>query len=282
MNYSQNHFIISCGLFLIACTASAQQIDQSVARELGLVRSANTVPSSGIHDIDLQVGKRTELVFPEQGKLDIKTQDQGNFEILNVNNSLFIQPLKPVAKPVMGIFTLNPSNRSIVLNLRTTDQPTKDVVLIHPNNYRDQSESNAHGIPQTPTPGPMRIKGSSYDEYVRLTAFAARSAYAPDRVLNPPRGIRKTKTQIKKKWLATLIRDQRLSATPLSTWAYRGLYLSVIELYNEGSASIALTPDLVRGRFVSRAFHHNRIDGKEYTALYLVSQQPLNLVLKGY
>jgi len=91
----------------------AQQIDDTIARELGLVRSPSSGLKSDVFDISLNVNKQTELVFPEQGTLDIKSQDTKKFEFLNVNNSLFIQPLVAIEKPVVVTFQLTRSKRAL-------------------------------------------------------------------------------------------------------------------------------------------------------------------------
>ena len=71
-------------------SVSAQQIDETIAREFGLVRSTSTGLKSDVFDVALNVNKQTELVFPEQGTLDIKSEDTVKFEFLNVNNSCLL------------------------------------------------------------------------------------------------------------------------------------------------------------------------------------------------
>ena len=104
-------FCIPLFVFSLIGYANAQQIDETIARELGLVRSTSADLKSDVFDINLNVSKQTELVFPEQGTLDIKSEDTKKFEILNVNNSLFIQPRIVIDKPVVCLLYTSPSPR---------------------------------------------------------------------------------------------------------------------------------------------------------------------------
>ena len=67
------------GLIFLICFSIgdvfAQQIDDTIARELGLVRTPTTSVKSDVFDVALNLNKQTELVLPEQGTLDIKSAD---------------------------------------------------------------------------------------------------------------------------------------------------------------------------------------------------------------
>jgi len=89
--------------------------------------------------------------------------------------------------------------------------------------------------------------------------------------------------EIKSKQLQKLIREKRLKLKPLSSYAYRGLHVTVLEIENKGSVSIALVPELVRGSFIAKSFHHNVLgtsDRDHYSALYLISQRSFNDIVR--
>ena len=258
----------------------AQQIDETIARELGLVRAPATGVQSDVFDVALNLNKQTELVFPEQGTLDIKVNDSEKFEFLNVNNSLFIRPLVEVKQSVIATFELTRSKRAVVLRLTTVSKNISDkpiVLEIQASLPVNNIISEQKTIPAVP--GPSIKRRTEYDTYVKLVSFAARSAYAPDRLIDPPRGISRQKLDVSRKQLKKLIREKRLNVTPLSSYAYRGLHITVLQLENKGSADIVLVPELVRGSFIAKSFHHNVLSSSkrdQYSALYLVSQRSFN------
>lgn len=262
----------------------AQQIDETIARELGLVRTPDSGMKSDVFNVSLNLNKQTELVFPEQGTLDVKSVDTKKFEFLNVNNSLFIQPLVAIDKPVIVTFELTRSKRAVVLRLKTVTKAVASDPIVLTVQRPIAVASNDIKSPSLPAvPGRSLSKSFEYDHYVTLVSFAARSAYAPDRLIDPPKGISRQSIDLKPKQLRRLIRENRLSIKPLSSYAYRGLHVTVLELENKGKARIELVPELVRGAFIAKSFHHNVLgvtDRDHYTALYLVSQRPFNDVVK--
>lgn len=263
---------------------NAQQIDDTIARELGLVRTPESGVKSDVFDVSLNLGKQTELVFPEQGTLDIKSTDAKNFEFLNVNNSLFVQPLVEITKPVVATFELTRSKQAVVLRLKTTlNTVSNEAIVLNVQRSIEIKPSATKSKPLPAVPGRSPHKDVDYDHYVTLVSFAARSAYAPDRLIDPPSGISRQSIEINLKQLQRLIREKRLGVKPLSSYLYRGLHVTVLELENKGNTRIELVPDLVRGAFIAKSFHHNALgatDSDRYSALYLVSQRPFNDIIK--
>lgn len=269
---------------LCGASANAQQIDETIARELGLVRSSLAGLKSDVFDVDLNVNKQTELVFPEQGSLDIKSEDTKKFELLNVNNSLFIQPRVEIKEPIVVTFQLKRSKRAIVLRLRTVSRKVPDEPLIlrveRPSLVQSISKE-ASSLPAVP--GRALNRSFEYDHYVKLVSFAARTAYAPDRLIDPPKGVSRQSLDVKTKNLKRLVREKRLKLTAISSYVYRGLHITVLEVQNTGSTKIDLTPELIRGSFIAKSFHHSILGASErdqYSALYLISQRPFNDILK--
>jgi len=292
MNCKARIVILLTVVFLPNHVLFAQSLDPSVAEALGLVKPINTLGStprlnsqrSGVFDIELNVGKRMELVFPEQGALSLKSNDQHKFEILNINNSLFIEAISELEEPVTAIFTLRPSQQIVLLNLSTVSQ---DILVSSRMIQPPSLGAPANGVGEKkvpPTPGPSRVRGDEYDHYVALAAFAARVAYAPDRLLAAPKGVRKVEFKVAHRQLQKLSRDRRLIIKPLSSWVHRGLHVTVLEISNTGSEPLALTADLLRGRFVARSFQHNHIgvsDRDRYSAAYVISQAPFQSVVEA-
>jgi len=284
MNFKQMLTMVSTVLLFPSTGVLAQNIDQAIAQELGLVKAERPPLKSGVFDIDLNVGKRLELVFPDQGSLSLKSADQAKFEILNINNSLFIEPLVTLDKPVTAIFTLRQSQQVVLLNIRTVSE---DILvssrIIQPPSAPLALSNRAEDL-TPPTPGPSRVKGYEYDRYVLLTAFAARSAYAPERLLDAPKGIRKIPLETQYKQVQKMSRERRLKIKALSSWVHRGLYVTVLEITNTGDDTLNLTADVLRGRFIARSFQHNQIGTTEndrHSAAYVISLMPFQQVIEA-
>jgi len=271
-------------VFSFIGSINAQQIDETIARELGLLRTPDTSDQSDVFNIALNVNTQSELVFPEQGTLAIKAADTKKFEFLNVNKSLFIQPLMTIDTPVVATFQLSRSKRAVVLRLKTVTKTVKNqpiVLPIQPTRSQIISEDETPKLPAVP--GRSLSKSFEYDHYVSLASFAARSAYAPDRLIDPPKGISRQSIDVKPRQIQKLIREKRLMLKPLSSYAYRGLHVTVLEIQNKGQSDIRLSPELVRGSFIAKSFHHNVLGVSKrdhYSALYLISQRPFNDVVK--
>lgn len=284
MNFKNTWLMVLVLSLFPLCSAVGQNIDQSIAQELGLVKSSRPALKSGVFEVELNIGKRMELVFPEQGSLSLKSADKAKFEILNINNSLFVEALEKIDKPVTAIFTLRQSQQIVLLNIRTV---SKDILvssrLIHPPSPQGTLTQNAQKtVP--PVPGPSQVKGYEYDSYVQLTAFAARSAYAPDRLVAAPKGVRQIDLNVNHKQVQKISRERRLKLKPLSSWIHRGLHITVLEITNTSKETLNLTADVLRGDFVARSFQHNRIgasDNDRYSAAYVISLVPFKQAIEA-
>ena len=277
-------------------SAQAPVIDERIAAELGLVGGLTPAPannpSSTVRDIWLNVGKRKELVFPEQVTLNIKDQALPKFTILNVNNSLFIEANEALSAPVIAIAVLKQSQESIVLNLMTTEKPIiQDTDWIHGQlkPVVNQPEPAQPAI-QIPVPGRRQSKGYEYDDYVVLAAFAARLAYAPDRLIDPPPGVREVNLEGGLKAskalpnVQHLMRVNQVTVTPLSSWAYKELHITILELKNTGPSVIRLAPEMIRGPFIAKSYYRHVLGTTprdQYSALFLISKRPFVDVLEA-
>ena len=189
-----------------------------------------------------------------------------------------------IEKPVVVTFVLTRSKRAVVLRLKTDTKAVNNEPIVLNILRPTATAANNIKTPSLPAvPGRALSKSFEYDHYVTLVSFAARSAYAPDRLIDPPKGISRQSIDIKPMQLRRLIREKRLSIKPLSSYAFRGLHVTVLEVENKGKARIELVPELVRGAFIAKSFHHNVLgvtDRDHYSALYLVSQRPFNDIVK--
>jgi len=115
----------------------------------------------------------------------------------------------------------------------------------------------------------------------RLTQFAARVLYAPQRLRLSSKGLKEVSLPDQ---AVSLIKHERILVRPFSSWkTEQGLFLTVLILTNPTNQPIELHPSSLRGRWVAATFHHYRLlpitTNANVTALYLISDQPFTQAL---
>jgi hypothetical protein len=278
MNSKQLLLLAAC---LLPFLVSAQEIDASVAKSLGLVPAAD---QSAFKPIGLVVGKPTEIVFPESGKLKIKALAKESLDIINANNRLIITPHKPLVGDSTGIFDLSLSGQSVLLRFTMVeDSEYKNVVRIGDARTLPPVRVVPAKKPRTIfAPGAGRVKTTNFDEYVSLAAFAARVAYAPNRLVSPPRGISSVAVNSSDRDVRRIFREGRVKLSVLSSWHHKNLFVTIVQMENRGASDIRLTPEMVRGRFIGKSFHRTIIgvdDMDRFTSMYLISEFPFDSIL---
>ena len=109
---------------------------------------------------------------------------------------------------------------------------------------------------------------------VSLTRFAAQQLYAPVRLLTAVPGI--VRVPVQQQGVA-LVPGNAIEAKPLVAWRAGGLYVTAVKLSNRTASARTLDPRTLRGKWLTAAFQHSRLqpagDEADTTAVYLVSAQ---------
>lgn len=126
------------------------------------------------------------------------------------------------------------------------------------------------------------VKAKQHWTPARLTQFAARIMYSPQRLRLSSKGL--TQAPLPKK-INGLIRHENIQTQPYASWkTENGLYVTVVVLTNTTNQPVELHPSMLRGRWVAATFHHYRLLPNttiaNVTALYLISKEPFAQALE--
>lgn len=276
--------LLIIALLLFTASVNAQDVDKSVAQALGLVPSSS---ESAFKRIPLTMNSSTELVFPVAGTLRLKPQLQEKLDIINANNRLIITPKVPLSGEQTVVFVLSDTQQSVLLKLFMAPSG-QHIPVIRIGEHRvsarpDGRPTSSRPTPKIHVPGPINSSGSYIDEFALMASFAARSAYSPDRLLTPPKGLREYEVSVDSHKLNNLFRENSLRPDVLSSWEYKSWFVTVIQVTNMSRSNVHLSPELIRGRFLAKSFHRDFVGStktNKYTALYLISDVPFNKVLE--
>jgi len=276
MNYKSLYLL----LIMFSMTAvSAQELDKATAISLGLIPSLS---ETAIKEVGIAIGRPTEIVLPESGQLQIKRSMKEATQIVKTKRRIIItgeKPLKPNGE--VGIVTMGSSGQQIVFRFINADETNYDK-LVSVQGYK-VPVARERETRITPKPGNPLQKENHIDGMVELTAFGARTIYAPERVHRLPKGVQNIAVNPKlSPDLLHLVRDRRIQAKLISTWRRGGHYLSIVKLYSDSGVPISLTPEKIRGRFIGKSFHDNALGGAgngHETTAYLISDTPLMVIM---
>ncbi len=126
---------------------------------------------------------------------------------------------------------------------------------------------------------------------VRLTRFAARHLYAPERLRPDDAGISRLAPPALPED-SPLIQGVNLAYKVLAAWRGYGHHVTALQVRNRSSLQIPLDPRLfehrrIRGRWTASTFQHRWLKpassagAADTTVLYLVSRQPFRASLRG-
>jgi len=112
---------------------------------------------------------------------------------------------------------------------------------------------------------------------VLLTRHAAQSLYAPQRTIEPPRGVSRVPMRLPES-LGTLLPSLPVTATPLSAWQLDGWTVTAVKLENnDRRRAFELDPRWLQGEFYSATFMHPylapRGSMEDTTTVFLVTRR---------
>ena len=111
--------------------------------------------------------------------------------------------------------------------------------------------------------------------YARMTRYAARQLFAPERLLKPSSDVDRVPIE---RSPVPLVRGWNASATPLASWKSGTLHVTAVELENRGPIPVELQPATFRGRWLTATVHDLELDAAngplDRTIAYLISRGP--------
>ncbi len=248
-------------------------------------RAENTIPERVMWDdqpipLHITTGQERRVSFPSAIRYWLPDQLQSKLTVLAANGVLYLQAHQSFQATRIRVQLL-PTQQLILLDVDASPaQGSIAKVIVHlPDPITDDLN---HSVDQQ--------QRASSDWYERLTRHAAQQLYAPERLLNSDPLIERV--PIEPLNVASLLRDSRLAATLLASWAGGGLYLTAITLHNTSNDSLDLyfsedtrsaLPSInvaktLRGQWLAASVQHATVGPRathdDSTILYVISDRP--------
>jgi len=220
--------------------------------------------------VELAVGAERLVHFPGAVKVGVPPQLQGALRVQSIDGTLYLLASQPFA--VTRVIVRGIDNGQVyLLDLSAVAEGggSGPIEIYLPD------EAPANGSEPTVTSGPAQYG------YVTLTRFAAQQMYAPARLLHELPGLNRVPI---KREPVPLVRGDTVEAVPLVSWRAGDLYVTAAKLTNKTDRPQTLDPRTLRGRWLTAAFQHNRLQdaGSEAdrTVVYLISDRPFAASLR--
>lgn len=216
--------------------------------------------------IELPLNQERLIEFPS----DIKILDKkltGKLEILKIKNRLYLKALEPF-KAARLIIQLLSEEEVIILDLNAGESfKNKTPIAI-------VSE-------ETTTQENKTIKNDYDYNAIQLTRFAIQALFSPLRLQTHLEGIHRIPLPTDK--TIALFNSDKLNAYPIASWRSKNLYITAVELKNNGSKPIDLSFKKLKGLWQTASFYPSQYlppnNKRQNTVVFLVSSQPFTQAL---
>ena len=226
--------------------------------------------------VHIQQGEERIIHFPDDIRYWVPDSIQQKVSILAANGVLYIQAIGSFSATRIRVQGLN-DQQVYLLDISSSEIPMKSTEMIVMTtesvvNLNDGGSASEH----------------IEDWKVRLTRYAARQLYAPERLSGNDIAIKRTPLGIAS--AIPLIRSGVIEAVPIASWQAEGLTVTAIRLNNLTEVPYRLTFEspqisvgdlnlakMIRGRWLTATVQHDLIGPKgrkdDSTVLYLVSNR---------
>ncbi len=220
--------------------------------------------------VRLKVGAERLVTFPEDVRVGVPAGLDGVLRTQSAAGVVYWRADKPFPPHRIQIQGLN-SGKVWLVDLSADKQAPTDPVEI-----LDPALEESAGRQLSPGQGKTAKRRPNPLGYVALTRLAARHLYAPKRLWQPPRGVRRV--AVDRTPVPALIRLAHIESVPAASWRSGRLTVTAVRLRNLEPFPVELDPRHLRGAWRAATFQHNRLQpageiGDE-TAVYLISNGP--------
>lgn len=167
------------------------------------------------------------------------------------------------------------SEEVLVVDSRKTRAATTGST--HSSSVRGGSGSQPPSQPSAQTTHHEAQEAYATPQPVLLTRYAAQSLYAPQRVIEPVRGVSRVPMRLPET-LNTLLPSLPVTATPLGAWRWEGWTVTAVKLENEDrQRAFELDPRWLQGDFHAATFMHPylapRGSVEDTTTVFLITRR---------
>ncbi|PCF93712.1 TIGR03749 family integrating conjugative element protein [Vreelandella nigrificans] len=162
----------------------------------------------------------------------------------------------------------------LLLDLSAREGASSEEILVVDSREAQASEASR---PAAQASGGEAQQATATPVPVRLTRHAAQSLYAPQRTIEPLRGVSRVPMRLPES-LSTLLPSLPVTATPLGAWRLDGWTVTAVKLENnDRRRAFELDPRWLQGDFYSATFMHPylapRGSVEDTTTVFLVTRR---------
>ena len=226
--------------------------------------------------VHIQQGEERIIHFPDDIRYWVPDSIQQKVSILAANGVLYIQAIGEFSATRIRVQGLH-DQQVYLLDISSSEVPTKSTEMIVMTTESVVNLTDGVGASE-----------HVEDWKVRLTRYAARQLYAPERLSGNDNAIKRIPVGITS--AIPLIRSGMIEAVPIASWQAEGFTVTAIRLSNLTEISYRLTFEshqqrggdlnlakMIRGRWLTATVQHDLIGPKgrkdDSTVLYLVSNR---------
>jgi integrating conjugative element protein (TIGR03749 family) len=230
--------------------------------------------------VHLQVGYERLIHFPDDVRYWLPDTAKNKVSTLAANGVLYITAMESFPATRLRVQGLN-DQQIYLLDITASDVATTSDQLIV------MTEESTRNRSREITEHKTNTHKAIEDWRIRLTRYAAQQLYAPERLVDGDRGIKRV--PVGPKTPVPLIRGGLVETVPIASWQGYGFTVTAVRIRNLSRQALQLQFDqsdaphapnlghLVRGDWLTATLQHDRLGVKggdtDTTTLYLVSQR---------
>jgi integrating conjugative element protein (TIGR03749 family) len=221
--------------------------------------------------ISLPIGKERTIVFPSNITILHNELKQGGLAVISkASNTLYVKSLTEFNEKTVFV-EIDENGEKIKINFSSTDANSSTrPIEVEVNGLQSQNQESQENSKINP---------------ISLTRFAIQSLYTPERVVEKVDGIGRVAMQTSK--TVNIIYGGAVISHPLISFGGNGLVVTAVEIKNNISQSVKLTPQMVIGKWESASFYpSNRLSPRgsygDKTTLFVTSDRSFGEALYAY
>ncbi|MCX4030179.1 TIGR03749 family integrating conjugative element protein [Endozoicomonas sp. SM1973] len=218
--------------------------------------------------VTLAVGKEKLLSFPEKIKVWFPNDLRGKVKHTIADGVLYITATATFSETRFRVHELE-TDKIYLLDLSAVAKKAvrqRDIQVVTPEVVEKEAKESIEK--QTKLSQKKKV-----DWYVRLTRHASQALYAPERLMPSDPAIQRMPVN---KAPVSIIRGERVKATPIAAWSGGNFYVTAIKLQSQSNQVIDLDFNVIRGQWLAATLQHFQLyprgDMRDTTTLYVISQ----------
>lgn len=187
-------------------------------------------------NIVLPVGEQRFITFPDKVAFGLPSNYQSTLSVQNDNKTLYITAHKAFSNHQFKVKTA--SNKMVLINLSAQKEASNEPVLIRYKNDGTSSVTKPSSNEQSNT---FRAVQKTNISLTRLMQYSIQQYFAPERLLQPVKGINLTQKFNGKTY--NLFPTGAVTAIPLNSYQNNNLTVTAIYIQNNLALDVSIDPE---------------------------------------